>query len=76
MHTSSLLSGLLRPEDYQARTSHVFPGLESLRWYIRRQRPLLTESGALLFIAGKSWIHPDKFDACVLRAGARNREVA
>lgn len=74
--TQSPLAGLLKAEEYQQRTSNLFPGIESLRWYIRQHRPALTADGALLYIAGRLWINPPKFDGYVLAAGAKQREAA
>lgn len=70
--TTTLLAGLVRLEQYQVERSHVFPGVESLRWYLRQHRSGLEGSGALLYIAGRLWIDVTKFDSYVLEAGARD----
>lgn len=71
MHFSfSPLAELSKLEQYQQRTSNVFQSIESLRWYIRQHRKELVAGGGLLYIAGKHWVYPEKFDACVLAAGS------
>ena len=67
------LAGLLDLNDYQQRVSNIYPSRTSLDWYIRQHRARLIESGALLHIARKSWVVPEKFDACILSAAVRQR---
>lgn len=80
MQHTSPLSGLMRPEQYQEQRSNFYPGIESLRWYLRQHRAGLEGASALLYIAGRLWINPQRFDAYVLDAGAedvrRRREAA
>ena len=64
------LAGLLTLRQLQARLAHLFPSLDSLRWFIRRSRALLQQHGALLQIAGRTYVDPDKFAAAVLVIGA------
>jgi hypothetical protein len=66
----SPLADLLRLDDYQRHTAHIFPGLESVRWYVRQHRNHLNRSGALLSIAGRLWVNRPKFDNCVLEIGS------
>jgi len=77
---ASPLAGLLKLEEYQQQRAHMFPGLESLRWYMRNHRAGLQQAGALLYIAGRLWVDPTRFDAQVLDAGRqaaqRQREAA
>lgn len=65
----SALDDLQKLDAYQQRTSHIFPGIQSIRWYVRQHRVDLVRSGALLTIAGRHWIAPSKFDQCVLALG-------
>lgn len=78
--TTSPLAGLVRIQQYQSERSNVFPSVESLRWYLREHRQGLEGASALLYIAGRLWINPQRFDAYVLDAGAedvrRRREAA
>ncbi|RYF56018.1 MAG: hypothetical protein EOO27_19510 [Comamonadaceae bacterium] len=74
--TTTALSGLLKPEGYQAQTAHLFPSEQSIRWYIRQHRDALVSAGALLYIAGRLWINSGKFDSYVLEAGARQKVAA
>ncbi|MEJ7685680.1 MAG: hypothetical protein WKG52_01025 [Variovorax sp.] len=73
---TSVLADLIKPQAYQQRTSNFFPSIESMRWYIRQHRTELVKERALLYIAGRLWISPAKFDACVFERGARQREAA
>lgn len=68
--TTSPLAGLMRMDAYQRRTSHLFPGVESVRWYVRQHREELARSQALLIISGRTWIDAPKFDACVMQIAA------
>jgi hypothetical protein len=70
---NSDLTILMRLQAYQQRTSNVFPGIESLRWYVRLHQDRLRDAGALLTIAGRSWVHPEKFDAVVLAIATEKR---
>lgn len=67
----SPLQDLQLPEEYIAPRARLFPGIESIRWYIRRHRPALTEARAIVFHAGRWWIDPQRFDTYVVEAGAR-----
>lgn len=69
LHCTSPLNDLQRLDAYQRRTAHIFPGLESIRWYVRQHRDDLNHCGALLTIAGRLWVNTPKFDQCVLDLG-------
>ena len=76
---SEIIQALVSPLEYQGSRAHLFPSLESLRWFIRRNKPELIESGAVLEIAGRVRVSPAEFDVVVLAAGKRamqQREVA
>jgi hypothetical protein len=64
------LADLQRPPAYRINRTNLFASDDSLNWFIRMNRAVLIDAGALLSIAGKGWIVPDKFDACVLSIGA------
>lgn len=64
------LSQLRKPPAYRVERAHVFASDDSLLWFIRRNREQLQKAGALLTITGRTWIHPDRFDAFVLQVGA------
>ena len=76
---SSPLAGLMRLEEYQQQRQQFFPGLESVRWFMRANRAGLVESGGLAYIAGRLWVRADRFDAFVMQTGekaAAEREAA
>ncbi|KQW57078.1 hypothetical protein [Variovorax sp. Root411] len=72
--SDSRLACLLTLEGYQQRTAPIFSGIHSLRWYIRPRKEQLVAAGALLYIAGRLWVNPDKFDACVLELASAARQ--
>lgn len=70
--TKTPLAGLVKLEQYREQRSHVFPGIESLRWYLRQHRSGLEGASALLYIAGRLWINVEAFDQYVVDAGSRD----
>jgi len=66
-----LLESLETPEQYHASRAHVFPSIESLRWFVRQNKEELRVAGALLIIAGRTKILPGIFDETVLKIGRR-----
>jgi len=71
------LHRLCRPTDYlSSECGHVFPGIESLRWFIRQNREPLAEAGALVTINRRVLIDPEPFNRVVLEVGvARTRNA-
>jgi hypothetical protein len=63
------LGKLTTPARYQAERETCFPSGTSLQWFIRTNRDKLVEGGALVQIAGRLLVHPDKFDAVALAVG-------
>ncbi len=63
------LCGLVSPDSYQAERKHVFPALQSLKWYIRNHKAGLVENGALVLVVKRHMIDKQAFDAYVVRAG-------
>ncbi len=66
----NLVAMLVRPPTYRASRPNVFPSDESFNWFKRKHRQRLVAEGAILIIAGRTWIVPDKCDQCVLLIGA------
>jgi len=54
--------------DFQqtADGKRLFPGLESLRWFIRENRDQLVQAGALIKIRGQWHVVRPEFDAAVV----------
>ena len=77
MSKSEPRPGLQSPADlvpvsqYADLRNHLFPGPESLRWFMRNHRADLVESGAVLMIAGRWFANPPAFDRVVIEAGQR-----
>jgi hypothetical protein len=68
---SNLLSGLVTPEEYQRSRTNVFPSVQGVRWRMRVDRADLEEAGALLRVAGRHLIEPEKFDKVILSKAQR-----
>lgn len=64
--SSTVLQALKPPEDYRAERERIFPGRNSLGWYIRQNRSDLVAAGALLKIRGAWFIHGPRFDEFVI----------
>lgn len=59
------------PAEYVAARSHVFPGVESLRWFERSHRAELIERGAIIMPNGRKLIDPVAYDQAVIDIGKR-----
>lgn len=57
-------------KDAQATLGH-FPTLDSLRWFVRRNRAQLVENGALILVAGRQKLHPGRTEEVVVDVGHR-----
>ena len=73
---SNLIQELTALTDYQQSRAHLFPSIESLRWFIRRNKLELISAGAILEIAGRIRVNPEAFDSVVLLAGKRAMQHA
>jgi len=61
---------ILSEADYQALNAHVFPTIHSLKWFIRKHRNRLTDTGSVLLIAGRTFIAPRAFSATAISIGS------
>ena len=68
--TETTLNSLRKLTAYRDQRGHIFQSTGSLQWFVRKHRQQLIETGALVLIAGQWHAHEQKFDACVLQAGA------
>ena len=66
---SEIIKALVPLVEYQQSRAHLFPSIESIRWFARKHRPELNRAGAILQIAGRTQIDPAAFDSVVLEAG-------
>mgnify|MGYP000946367100 FL=1 len=62
---------LMRPDDYRADKSHIYPSADSFRWFCRQNRDELIKAGALIRPTGRWLVNPPAFDQVVLSVGAR-----
>jgi hypothetical protein len=68
MHKPEIRS-LVTVDEYIAERGFVFPSRESWRWFERRHRAALIESGALTAPTGRKLLDPALADAFVSRVG-------
>ena len=66
---STELNEICPVKAYQEQRHWIFQSDQSIKWFIRKNRSQLCEQGALLEIAGRHMVHPERFDAVVLRVG-------
>lgn len=71
MRKHMALNNLLSMEDYQKSRSHIFPSRASLDWFIRQNREVLMELGALSWPTRRLMIQELAFDNAVLIIGQR-----
>lgn len=65
------VDGLCTLDAYHDTRGHLFPSMESLRWFVRKNRAALVAAGALLMITGRWMADPSRFDAAVVKIGQR-----
>jgi hypothetical protein len=69
MDYSSKLNRLVSKAVYLERRGHIFPSMESLKWFIRMQRDALTDAGAIATnIKHGSLIDPLAFDEVIVQS--------
>lgn len=72
MHTPSpAIDRLVTPSEYQAARARIFPSEASLRWHLRVNRSELVAGGALLRVAGRLLVDPERLDALVMAIATR-----
>lgn len=64
---ATAINDLRLPADYQAERTHVFPSVNSLDWFVRRNRAELMQRGAIVAPLGRRLIVPEKFDRFVMQ---------
>ena len=62
---ASRLSPYVTKEEFVA-TQRVLPSVTALRWNMRVLGPQLRAAKAIVRLAGKDWIHPEKYEAVLL----------
>lgn len=72
---STALADIQSPESYVETRTHVFPSVESWRWWFRKHRQKLFQRGAVLEIAGRVQVVAPKCDAAVLELGTEPRKT-
>lgn len=64
-------SSLVSLWEWRAENAHLFPSDTSLRWHLRKHRDAYTKTGALLQVAGRFVVIPEKFEAVLREVGQR-----
>ena len=64
------LDGLKKPADYQTAHSHVFPSVQALAWFMRRNRNQLVRAGAVLTLNRRLLLDVERFNSVVRKVGA------
>jgi len=67
--TPNSLLVLTNPMQYRNGREHIFPSDASLQWFIRKNKVVLAQAGAILKPAGHIMINQNKFDCAVLEIG-------
>jgi len=62
---------LVLPQVYLQGRGHIFPSLESLRWFTRQHHAELVRRQALVMPAGRKLVNVPAFDQAVVEIGAR-----
>lgn len=69
MNSSEKLSRLVAKSVYLESRNHIFPSMESLKWFIRLHRGALAEAGAIAInIKHGSLIDPLAFDEVIVQS--------
>lgn len=55
----------------QKAVAPIFPTVDSLRWYLRRNRAALVERGAVIIITGRMRFHPVRFKQAAVEIGQK-----
>lgn len=63
------LSDLVRPADFARARQAIFPSVGSFDWFVRQHRARLVEVGALVFLAGRNYVHPSRADQIIAAIG-------
>lgn len=53
------------------KVEQTFPTEDSLKWFVRRHRQALVDSGALIIVAGRMRFHSDLFQGAAVEIGRR-----
>lgn len=56
---------------YQQANEHIFPSLQSLRWFYRTHRDELIKAQAVVEVAGRSQVNVPAFARMVMEIGSR-----
>lgn len=67
--TPNNLLALTNLMQYRSGREHIFPSDASLQWFIRKNKAVLAQAGAILKPAGHILINQSKFDVAVLEIG-------
>lgn len=69
--TPPIFDDLHRPEEFQRKNERIFPSQGSIRWFMRTNKPTLTQRGAIVEVAGKTLIRGQRFIEVACEIGAQ-----
>ncbi len=72
---SNTIEQLMSIDDYVALRRHVFPSVDSFKWFMRKHRTRLVESGALVRPTGRWLVNAAVCDSAVMAAAPSARAV-
>lgn len=67
----ALRADLVGWELHQQSNPHIFPTVESWRWFVRQHRAELTERRAVCYVAGRMFVQADNFNRAIVDIGCR-----
>lgn len=65
------LQDLMPPQGYLQGREHIFPSVESLRWFTRQHHAELIQRQALVMPAGRKLFNAPAMDRAVVEIGAK-----
>jgi hypothetical protein len=70
--STSTLAALQTPDEYRRNfVAHIYPSLQSFDWYLRNNKRELIEAGAVVSLAGRTFIEPGAMERAMLEIGRR-----
>lgn len=70
-HHATPLDAFVEFQDLHQSVQSIFQTEDSLKWFLRRNRAKLVDSGAMIIIAGRMRFHPERFKQTAVEIGQR-----
>lgn len=59
-------------DELLSEVGNSFTTLDSVRWFVRRNRDHLAQNGALIVVAGRMRFHPTRFKTAAVEIGQKD----